>query len=290
MAACAVIYAMNFPGLIHLSTTLLLLALASAHPDPRHTLEQLDEHLAASPDDAAILQQKTDILLSTGNPELAGPVVAKLLSLGPEDPQNLLLDARLAIANQDSATALAKANALVATHPKFAAGWDFLAGLHFDAGRRDEAITAKRRFLELEPHPGPSDVMSCAAWLRDRGQTGDAAAAITLLDQGLTRMGCLTGLHNMAIEIELRLGRYDASLRRIDALAARFRPSVDLSLRRADILEQAGRYQEAAAACDSALALLDVLPPSRKKGDLYQQRFDAVAKRKAGNLALARGD
>ena len=130
-------------------------------------------------------------------------------------------------------------------------------------------------------------MMGCAAWLRERGKPGDAEAAVSILDAGLAKLGCLAGLHHAAIAIELPLGRHDSALRRIDALVARYRPSPDLSLRRAEILENAGRYREAAAACGDALALLDALPARRKTGTAYAGRVEALAKRRQDNLARA---
>lgn len=259
-------------------------ALLSAHPDPSHTLEQLEEHLLEAPDDAALLRQKADLLISTGHPELAQAAVGKLMSLAGEDPENLLLDARLAHAQADAKAALAKTNLLVATHPKFAGGWNFLARLENESGKRDEAIAAKRCYLELAKKPGPTDVLTCAGWLRERGQEGDAEAAIEVIDQGLAKLGCLTGLHYAAMEIELGLGLYDSALKRIDAITARYRPSIELALRRAEILEKASRFGEAAESCDSALALMEALPASRKKNAAYQQQLEVITKRKAENL------
>jgi hypothetical protein len=129
--------------------------------------------------------------------------------------------------------------------------------------------------------------MTCATWLRERGNPGDSEAALEILDRGLARLGCLSGLHYAAIVIELELGHHDSSLRRIDALTARYRPSVDLAMRRTEILEKAGRHREAAESCDSALALLEALPGNRKKNAPYQEQVAAITKRKTDNLKKA---
>lgn len=262
----------------------LLLPLGlSAHPDPRHTLEQLDEHLAKAPDDPELLRQKADLFLSTGNPDLARPAVDRLLALDSKNPENLLLDARACRAKKDTATRI-KAAELVKAHPKFTPGWVFLAQVEEEKGRHKEAIVAMRQALDLSAKPSPTDVLTCAGWMEKRG---DKAGAIAVLDQGLAKLGVLTGLHQKAIELELSTARYDSALRRVDTLTARFRPSVALSLQRADILESAGRFKEAAASCDSALALLDAMPASRKTGTAWKEQFQTVSQRKAKNLARA---
>lgn len=252
----------------------------SAHLDPSHTLEQLEEHLAATPDDSTLLRQKATLLLSTGNPALARPIVDHLLTLHDGQPEDLLLDARTRQAENDT-TAPAKASALVAAYPGFAPGWSFLARIEEEQGHRDLAIIALRRTLDLSPHPSPTDVLTCAAWLENRGNNPEA---IAVLDQGLAKIGVLAGFNQKAISLEIKLDRYDAALHRIDVLAARFRPSVELSLQRAAILEKAGRYREAASSYDSALALLNAMPASRKSADSYDDRFESISKRKADCL------
>jgi len=265
-----------------LAALLMPLALP-AHPDPSHTLGQLEEHLAEKPDDQELLRQKADLLISTHHPELARPVVDRLLALDAARPENLLLDARICRAGKDPATH-AKAVDLAKAHPGFAPGWIFLAWVEDERGHREEAVAAMRKALDLSDRPSPSDVLTCATWMEE---SGDKPGAIAVLDQGLAKLGVLTGLHQKAIDIEIPMGRHDSALRRVDALSARFRPSVAYSLQRAGILESAGRFKEAAESCDSALALLEIMPASRKSGVAWKEQFDTVTQRKAKNLAQA---
>ncbi len=55
-----------------------------------------------------------------------------------------------------------------------------------------------RQALDLSAKPSPTDVLSCAFWLEKRGDKTDA---ITVLDQGLAKLGVLTGLHQKAIQL-----------------------------------------------------------------------------------------
>jgi len=160
----------------------------------------------------------------------------------------------------------------------------FLARVEDERGNSKEAIAAMRQALDLSAKPSPTDVLSCAVWL---DKSGDKTSAITALDQGLAKLGVLTGLHQKAIQLEVPLGHYDSALRRVDAMITRFRPSVAFSLQRADILESAGRFKDAAASCDSALALLDIMPVARKTDAAWKQQFEAVSLRKEKNLAQA---
>lgn len=266
---------------------LLIPAALHAHPDPSHTLAELEAHLLETPDDQETLRRKAELFLGTGHPEKASPVIDRLLTLDARQADNLLLDARLAYAEGSTDESKAKAKSLVALKAGHADAWNFLSRLEDKSGKRDEAIAAKRRYLELAAKPGPSDVLTCVTWLNERRGPGDDEAALEILDSSLARLGCLSGLHYAAIPLELELGRHDSALRRIDVLVARYRPSVDLAMRRAQIFEHGKRYKEAAEACDSAIALLDALPSARKRNAAYQEVLADISKRKADNLLKA---
>lgn len=262
----------------------LLIAPLSAHPDPRHTLDEIEAHLLEKPGDTQLLLRKADMLLLTKQLPPAAEVIANLLEAGSTDTEVLLLDARLSLDLGKQGEAVEKARSLVVRHPRSEAAWKFLARAEEAVGQRPQAIAAMRKHIDLAAKPGPGDTLLCAAWLQE---SGEPDAAVKVIDQCLAKVGCLSGLQHKAIGIEVELERYDSALRRIDALEARFRPAVDLSLRRAEILEKAARFAEAAAACDSALALLEALPSSRKRGKDYQQRVAVVTSRKAENKLKA---
>lgn len=258
----------------------------SAHPDPSHTLQELQQHLDEAPNDRALLTQKAELLLSTGNTQLAEPVIKKLHQLYPTQEDVQLLEVKF-LQHTNSPETLEKARALTTAHPTSAATWTFVSLIENKSGNRDAAIAAMVTALKLNSKPDPSHVMTCASWLRERGKDGDRENAITLLDQGLDKLGILPGMHQQAIDIELDLGRHDDALKRVDLLTSKLRPSVDLSLRRAKILESAGRFKEAASACDAALGLMDILPRSRKVSNDYRRQLKEISERKQVNLMRA---
>jgi len=256
-----------------------------AHPDPSHTLAEINEHLATTPDDQDTLRSKVDVLLTMDRTAEARKVVEQLLKLSPQAPENLLQAALVTRSEGDLPAASTQLEALTQSNPTFAPGWDYLARLSHEAGRRDEAIQAQLRFLKEYQSLDPSDYMICAAWLQDRGQPGDDRAALGVLDQGIARVGVLIGLEQAAIQIDLSLENWDSALRRIDALTARFRPSVDLATQRGEILEQAKRYTEAASAFDSAIAILQASPFENRDPQIFETRLTLLKQRKEANLA-----
>ena len=88
--------------------------------------------------------------------------------------------------------------------------------------------------------------------------------ALRGLDDGIRNLGPIVTLQLATIDLEVKAGRLDAALTRVDkAMAQAPRKEVWLG-RRGDILRQAGRNQEAAAAYAAALQSLETLPAARR--------------------------
>lgn len=256
----------------------------AAHPDPRHTLDEIEEHLQETPNDPELLMRKADLFLQTKSFDEAAEIIAKLLESQPKNPELLMLDARLLLDLEKNEEAASKMSVLTEAHPRNAEAWRLRARAEEAREQREVAIMAMSKHMELAAKPNPGDALMAAGWLEEKG---DAAGAVKILDQCLSKVGCLSGLHQKAIGLEIGLERYDSALRRIDALEARFRPSLELSLKRAEILEKAKRFDEAANACDSALALLEAQPSAKKRGVVYQHHFQVLSTRKAENQKKA---
>jgi tetratricopeptide (TPR) repeat protein len=171
------------------------------------------------------------------------------------------------------------------------------ATLYFDAQWFESAVEASTRFIKCEP----DNALALTTRARARvklGQNLDAAGDFTLaiknavsqgpelyveraealraagaphvdealrgLDEGIKTLGPTVTLQLAAIDIEVRQNRIDAALARVDRVMAQApRKEVWLN-RRGDILRQAGRNQEAAAAYAAALQSLDTLPAARR--------------------------
>lgn len=251
-----------------------------SHPDPSHTLAEIDGHLAAAPDDPGLLTRKAELFLKTGHVRQAIPIAVKVLSLAPDDPSALLLQARVSSARGNHEAAIKRVEEINLRFPDFAEAWALMATLRHRAAQTDEAIAARLRQLETDAHPDPGDFLNAADWLSQRGTPGDKEMAIALLDKGILRYGNVTELQRTAIRLECSLARYEAALKRVDVLVAKYRPSTEFSLIRADIHEAAGNHSEAASACDSAIALLDTETKSPSLADFREE----IVRRREANL------
>jgi predicted Zn-dependent protease len=109
---------------------------------------------------------------------------------------------------------------------------------------------------------------------------GRKEAALQALDDGMVRVGRVVTLTLPAIELELELGRYDAALDRLDALARTTPPNPFLVVRRAEILEHAGRRADARREYERALTLVEARPPARwgkSHQELHQRLVTTLA-------------
>ena len=88
--------------------------------------------------------------------------------------------------------------------------------------------------------------------------------ALRGIDEGLKELGHPVTLELYAVELELMAGRPEKALARLDAIAARSPRKEKWLLRKAEILEEAGRTSEAREHYVSALAAIEALPDSRR--------------------------
>ncbi len=88
--------------------------------------------------------------------------------------------------------------------------------------------------------------------------------AVQGLDEGLGKLGPIATMQLAAIDLELKRNRVDAALARVDKIMAQAPRKETWLSRRGEILRQAGRNPEAAAAFGAALKELEALPAHRR--------------------------
>jgi predicted negative regulator of RcsB-dependent stress response len=86
------------------------------------------------------------------------------------------------------------------------------------------------------------------------------------LDDGLARLG--TGVVTLvlaAVDLEIKAGRVDQALARLDRAASAAARQESWVLRRGDVLAQAGRSTAAKQAYEHVLELIAALPPRQRR-------------------------
>ncbi len=88
--------------------------------------------------------------------------------------------------------------------------------------------------------------------------------AVERLDEGMQQLGPVVTLELFAIEIEVKLQRYDAALGRLEKISAQSARKEKWLAQRGEILQLAGRREEARQTFLQALHEIDSLPASRR--------------------------
>ncbi len=251
------------PAAAHLGTDELLVAAraaAAAHPADADVQLELARALRLAGDaDGALIALDSAQARGADADEVAATRAAVLLDAG------------------QAAAALAELDRLLARRPDAPAAHFDRGRAYLALGRADDGARELGIAIATLPAPRPEQVLLHRDALLAQGRIADAVRA---LDAGMARLGTIAALQLPAVALELRLGRTDAALARLDALLARGGRNPAWLVRRAEILDDAGRLAEARAAYEEAHAIL-----AAHAGVRRIHAFDALADRIAAALA-----
>ncbi len=136
--------------------------------------------------------------------------------------------------------------------------------------RRREAVVEYTRAIKLCPSPTPGLYLERAKTLIDEGD-GYVDEALRGLDEGIHRLGPIITLQLYAIDLELKKNQFDAALIRLEQITEKASRKETWLARRGDILEKAGRADQALVAHASALAAIQKLPAHRRSTQTMTQ-------------------
>jgi len=260
----------------------LALPLASAaHPDLDEQLSEISTRLAGDPCDAALHLRRGE--LHRVRREWARAVAAydRAAECNPSLDTVDVARGELYLDSGSPIAAKTFFDRFLAKHPDAPAALIGRARCLARLGRADDAATDFNRALPLLPTAKPDVYL-------ERAQAQIAAgrddAALRGLEDGVARLGLVPALERLAIDLELKHHQYDAALKRLDELASRLPNRETWLLRRAEVLEMAGRPREAFVAYDDALAAIVARPPHRRTTTAMRQ-LEQQAKTAAGRLA-----
>jgi tetratricopeptide (TPR) repeat protein len=100
--------------------------------------------------------------------------------------------------------------------------------------------------------------------------------ALTLIEDGIRRLGPLPNLEAAALKLELAMKRTEAAVTRIKSMLSRTKRKERLYAKLGDILDEAGHPQEAGEARRQAIAAIDQLPEKEQVGKTKRLRDDLV--------------
>jgi tetratricopeptide (TPR) repeat protein len=243
-------------ALVLIAGLTLLAARSGAHGVAHERIAALTASIDRTPANMAAVIERADLYREIGEFSLALADYDRALRLDPAWSGAHLGRALVLIERDDFCGALAAADTFLVRAPDVARAWRIraqaLIGLHHAA----EAIDALDRAIRLADPPPPDDYIDRARMLASLGDS-HLDEAIAGLDAGLTRVGPAVTLQHLAIDLERRRGTFDAALARLDGIRAQYARSEAVLDLRGDILAQAGRRHEAAAAYHDALRAIE---------------------------------
>ena len=193
------------------------------HEDYPEALADYDRAEQLDPSLSAIAFARSRTLFESGQLAPARSALNAFLTQSPTHAEALLLRARVLSSLQENAAAVRDFNC------------------HF----------------ELVTEPLPESYLERTAALV---AAGDKFGGLVGLDEGIRRLGNLVTLQNAAITLELQLGRPDAALARVDRIIVGLERKETWLARRGEILDTAGRQDEALSDYRSALSAIERLP------------------------------
>lgn len=254
----------------------LIPVLLHAHSDIEVQIEALTRRIAQHPADPELYFQRAELYRFHEDWQTALTDYDQAARLNPHLDKIQL--ARAGTLQEAGRHALAK-NALdefLTRHPQNAEA--LLVRARARAALKDYpgAIDDYRQSIAAQAQPRPEYYVELA---HTHTATGNPTAALEALDAGLNKLGPIPTLETLAIDLELARTNYPGALTRLDQTLTRTTRQEFGLKRRGEILEQAGRPTEAAAAYRQALAALEELPPWRRHIPAIEELATALNQR-----------
>ena len=136
--------------------------------------------------------------------------------------------------------------------------------------RRREAVVEYTHAIKLCPSPAPRLYLERAKALIDEGD-GYVDEVLRGLDEGIQKLGPVITLQLYTIDLELKKNQFDAALVRLEQITAKASRKETWLARKGDILEKAGRADQALVAFASALEAIQKLPTHRQNTQAIMQ-------------------
>lgn len=242
----------------------------AAHADLILQIEELTKSIDKDPNNVELYLRRAHLRREHLEYDLANSDIEKAYLLSTNLAQIDLMRGRLYLEWGWPLSAKACLDRFLEREPRSADALVLRARVLNQLNLQRSSIKDYDQALKLMPEPGPDLFVerAQALMMQGREQWEDAVRG---LDDGLKRLGPLVTLQLFAIDAELKLGRFDSAIGRVDKIAERSPRKETWLARRGEILIQAGRSGEALKAYQSAQLALQTLPPTRRNVPAMQE-------------------
>ncbi len=236
----------------------------AAHDEPHERIEEITFMLARDPDNAELYLERAELHRISEHWDKGLEDLERVADLDPEFDAVDFHRGRLLYEAGRPEEAGRSFDRFVAAHPEHVGGRSYRGRVYRQLGQPLAAVDDFTVAVSLQPKAGPTFYLELAEAL---AASGDAylGEAVLVLDAGLHQLGHLIVLQSRAIDFEVQLGRYEAALSRVDRVLAELARKDRWLARRGEILERAGRQDEAEKAYRKALDALAALPIARRE-------------------------
>lgn len=243
---------------------MLLPATVSAHGPLHEQIARVSKLIAQYPDSAALYLKRGELHRHHRDWTAALFDYDRAERLGPGMTEVELCRGIMLLQAGWLEKAKSAINRFLANKPDEASGLLVRARVLAQLGEHVPAAEDFRRAIARTTTPQPEYYLECARALCAAGDE-HIDAALSCLDDGLRKLGRIVTLQLYAIELEIKQQRYDAALARLENIAAQSPRKAKWLLRRGEILQMAGRHEEARSAFELALQEIESLPPGRRQ-------------------------
>lgn len=243
---------------------------AEAHADLILQIEELTKSIDKDPNNVELYLRRAHLRREHLEYDLANTDIEKAYLLSTNLAQIDLMRGRLYLEWGWPLSAKACLDRYLEREPRSADALVLRARVLNQLNLQRSSIKDYDQALKLMPEPGPDLFVERAQALMTQGRE-QWEDAVRGLDDGLKRLGPLVTLQLFAIDAELKLGRFDSAIGRVDKIAERSPRKETWLARRGEILIQAGRSSEALKAYQAAQLALQTLPPTRRNVPAMQE-------------------
>lgn len=241
---------------------LTLLATVVAHEGIHEQIVAVTQQIQAEPRNAQLYLMRGELHRLHRDWAAASADFDQAVKLDPQLRAIEFSRGRLWLDAEQPQQSVAAFTRFLTEHPTHAEAFILRARAHTQLKAYAKAASDYDRAITLAPRAKPDYYLERAGVL---AHANEFAAAIRGLDAGIAQFGALVTLQLKAIELETRLQRWDAALARVELIARQTPRQETWLVKRAELLQQAGRAAEARAAYTAAWQALAALPSAQRK-------------------------
>ncbi len=244
---------------IILCMQMTLLPPVLAHDDPHNSIEEITLQIQQVPNNAELYLKRGALHRINSHWDLALADFDRVVELDPDHETVDFHRGRLLLEAGQFQPAKVAIDQFLRAYPNHIQGLIVRGRVLRKLGQPLEAAQDYARALSLAPNPTPVLFIERAEALTEAGEEY-VDAAVQGLDEGIQKLGPLILLQSLAIDLEVKRQHYDAALIRIDQVLTEVSRKEKWLTWRGEVLESAGRPEEARVAYADALKAIEALP------------------------------